>query len=173
MVKPMTSVTPSIFFAMAAAALFGASTPLAKLPALTTTAQIMSLGLFGYGVSLVLFVLALRGLGAARTGAYFSTAPVIGAIVAIAVLNVSTSPAFWIACGLMSVGVWLHLTDEHVHDHTHEAMLHDHSHSHDAHHQHEHLFAWDGVGAHTHEHQHVVVTHKHPHFPDVHHRHKH
>jgi drug/metabolite transporter (DMT)-like permease len=44
-------------------------------------------GLFGYGVSLALFVLALRHLGAARTGAYFSTAPWIGAALAVALFG--------------------------------------------------------------------------------------
>ena len=144
-----------------------------ELPALPTIAEIMTLGLLGYGVSLVLFVLALRGLGTARTGAYFSTAPFIGALVALAVLGESTSPGFWMACALMGWGVWLHLTERHEHDHTHELLEHDHAHRHDEHHQHEHEFAWSRQESHAHEHQHAVVTHKHPHFPDVHHRHAH
>ena len=144
-----------------------------ELPALPTVAEIMTLGLLGYGVSLVLFVLALRGLGTARTGAYFSIAPFIGALVALAVLGESTTPAFWAACALMGLGVWLHLTERHEHDHTHEPLAHSHAHRHDADHQHEHKFAWNDQEPHVHEHQHGLVTHKHPHFPDVHHRHVH
>ena len=67
----------------------------ATLPAWPRVAEAMSVGLAGYGVSLVLFVLALRGLGSARTGAYFSTAPFIGAAIAIAVFQEHPSSAFW------------------------------------------------------------------------------
>jgi drug/metabolite transporter (DMT)-like permease len=147
---------------------FGASlpTPMAALSAMTV-------GLLGYGVSLVLFVLALRGLGAARTGAYFSTAPFMGAVVALAFMGESTYPAFWIAAGLMSYGVWLHLTERHEHAHAHELVEHRHMHMHDEHHQHEHGSNWDGREPHDHLHQHEMTAHKHPHFPDIHHRHAH
>lgn len=133
----------------------------------------MLVGLLGYGLSLVMFVLALRGLGTARTGAYFSTAPFIGAVVALILLNEPATPAFWVACVLMGVGVWLHLTERHEHEHTHEPEEHRHMHTHDEHHQHEHGPEWDGREPHDHLHRHVVVTHKHPHFPDIHHRHAH
>ncbi len=134
----------------------------------------MSVGLLGYGISLVLFVLALRGLGAARTGAYFSTAPFMGAAVSLALLGESATPLFWAAAALMAVGVWLHLTEHHEHDHTHAAIKHAHPHTHDdAHHDHAHDFAWDRQTPHEHLHQHVTVNHKHPHFPDVDHRHVH
>ncbi|MBL6750972.1 Permease of the drug/metabolite transporter (DMT) superfamily [Dyella jiangningensis] len=143
------------------------------LPAWPRMAEAMSVGLAGYGVSLVLFVLALRGLGSARTGAYFSTAPFIGAVVAIAVFQEPTSAAFWLAAVLMGVGVWLHLTERHEHLHTHEPLEHVHRHVHDEHHRHEHAFAWDGVEPHSHPHRHAPITHRHPHFPDVHHQHSH
>lgn len=142
-------------------------------PAPAMTATIMSLGFMGYGVSLVLFVLALRGLGTARTGAYFSTAPFIGAFIALSVLAEPSSPSFWVASALMACGVWLHLTENHEHDHTHEPLEHTHPHRHDEHHQHGHDFVWHGQEPHTHQHSHSVVTHKHPHFPDIHHRHAH
>ncbi|RXZ44527.1 DMT family transporter [Crenobacter cavernae] len=150
-------------------ALFAGST----LPTVTVAAPAMLIGFLGYGVSLVLFVLALRGLGAARTGAYFSTAPFIGAATAILMLGDSTSLQFWLASGLMAAGVWLHLTERHEHEHTHEALEHRHRHVHDAHHQHEHDFEWDGTEPHTHPHRHIPVTHKHAHYPDIHHRHRH
>lgn len=143
------------------------------LPALPTLAGTMAVGLLGYGFSLVLFVLALRGLGTARTGAYFSTAPFIGAAIALTVFGESTGAAFWLAAILMGVGVCLHLTETHDHEHSHELMAHEHPHTHDAHHQHSHTFEWNGDGAHVHWHQHPAMRHSHPHFPDIHHRHGH
>lgn len=145
----------------------------AHLPSLAVMASTMAVGLLGYGLSLVLFVLALRGLGAARTGAYFSTAPFIGAAVALGLLGESTSAAFWVAAGLMGVGVWLHLTERHDHTHTHEPIAHSHRHVHDMHHQHQHDFGWNGAEPHEHLHRHEALTHKHPHFPDIHHQHRH
>lgn len=130
-------------------------------------------GLVGYGVSMALFVLALRALGTARTGAYFATAPFIGAAVSLALLEEATPPFFWAACGSMALGVWLHLTERHDHEHRHEPMEHSHRHRHDAHHQHDHAFAWDGVEPHAHRHSHEAMTHRHPHYPDIHHRHPH
>lgn len=145
----------------------------ASLPAWPSAGAAMLIGLAGYGLSLVLFVYALRGLGTARTGAYFSTAPFIGAAVAIVLLGEPAPVPFWVAAGLMAVGVWLHLTERHEHVHTHEPLEHAHPHVHDVHHQHAHDFEWDGQEPHNHRHRHEALTHKHPHFPDIHHRHGH
>jgi drug/metabolite transporter (DMT)-like permease len=148
------------------ALILGMSLP--PLPALLETA---TLGLFGYGISLALFVVALRGLGAARAGAYFSTAPFIGAAVALTMPGETASPRFWLTAALMAIGVWLHLTERHVHRHTHQPLLHSHKHSHDEHHQHSHDFDWNGKEPHEHPHQHNPITHTHPHYPDIHHQH--
>jgi drug/metabolite transporter (DMT)-like permease len=145
----------------------------AKLPGVPMIASAMMVGLLGYGFSLVLFVLALRELGTARTGAYFATAPFIGAAISLALLSESTTMSFWIAAALMGLGVWLHLTEKHEHEHVHEPIEHSHRHSHDEHHQHSHDFEWDSGRPHTHRHVHQAITHKHPHFPDIHHRHTH
>ncbi|TAH44617.1 MAG: DMT family transporter [Betaproteobacteria bacterium] len=145
----------------------------ASLPAGPILLGTLAVGLVGYGISLVLFVLALRGLGTARTGAYFSTAPFIGAAVSIMLLGEATSMAFWIAAALMAWGIWLHLTEHHEHEHVHEPMEHSHRHIHDAHHQHEHVIPGTGDEPHEHWHRHDVLAHKHPHFPDIHHRHSH
>ncbi|MEK9803848.1 MAG: DMT family transporter, partial [Curvibacter sp.] len=145
----------------------------ATLPAVQTLGLSLLLGLLGYGLSLVCFVLALRGLGTARTGAYFSTAPFLGAAVALGLLGESATPAFWLAAALMGLGVWLHLSERHEHAHTHEPLEHSHRHVHDEHHQHAHDQAWEGEGPHTHHHRHEALTHKHPHYPDIHHRHRH
>lgn len=83
----------------------------ARLPAWPVVGAAMGVGLLGYGVSLVLFVLALRGVGSARTGAYFSTAPFIGAAIAIGVFGEPAAWTFWAAAALMGAGVWLHLTE--------------------------------------------------------------
>jgi drug/metabolite transporter (DMT)-like permease len=145
----------------------------ATLPAASATGEAMLVGLLGYGVSLVLFVLALRGLGTARTGAYFSTAPFLGAAIAIFVFGDHASTLFWIAAILMGIGVWLHLSERHEHMHTHEVITHTHRHVHDIHHQHTHDFPWDGTEPHTHPHTHEPITHSHPHYPDIHHQHRH
>jgi drug/metabolite transporter (DMT)-like permease len=142
-------------------------------PTLPTTLGAMAVGLLGYGISLVMFVLALRGLGTARTGAYFSVAPFIGALASLFWLGESVGPVFWLASVLMGIGVLLHLTERHEHEHVHEPLEHSHSHTHDEHHQHGHDFSWDGQEPHAHEHKHHALTHRHPHFPDVHHRHAH
>jgi drug/metabolite transporter (DMT)-like permease len=143
------------------------------LPGNLALAAAGAVGALGYGVSLVLFVLALRHLGSARTGAYFSTAPFIGAAVSLAWFHETPGLFFWAAAGLMAAGIWLHLTERHAHPHAHEALAHTHRHIHDAHHQHAHPFPWDGVEPHAHHHAHEPLMHSHPHYPDIHHRHRH
>ncbi len=143
------------------------------MPEIRTALTAGVVGFCGYGLSLVLFVLALRHLGTARTGAYFSVAPFAGAVISLLMLGDTPSLIFWIAAVLMGAGIWLHLTEKHAHAHTHVPLSHAHAHSHDAHHQHEHDFAWDGKEPHSHPHWHGVLTHTHPHFPDIHHRHRH
>ncbi len=145
----------------------------ATLPSAVTTLETMAVGLLGYGLSLVMFVLALRGLGTARTGAYFSTAPFVGAGISLLVFGESVGLQFWIAVLLMAIGAWLHLTEKHEHAHEHEPLQHAHTHTHDAHHQHAHDFAWIGTGSHVHLHTHTNIRHSHGHFPDIHHRHDH
>jgi drug/metabolite transporter (DMT)-like permease len=145
----------------------------ARLPQLQVVGAAMGIGLMGYGVSLALYVLALRGLGSARTGAYFSTAPFLGAAAAIVLFESSVPAVFWVSAALMAGGVWLHLTEHHEHPHTHNSLTHAHPHRHDEHHRHTHEFPWTGDEPHTHEHEHEPMTHQHSHFPDLHHRHDH
>ena len=145
----------------------------AYLPAPGAIALAGLVGLVGYGISLVLFIMALRDLGTARTGAYFSVAPFFGAALALVVLGEQAGAAFWVAASLMALGVWLHLTERHQHEHTHEPMTHAHEHVHDEHHRHAHDAQWDGREPHSHTHRHAPLTHRHPHYPDLHHRHGH
>jgi drug/metabolite transporter (DMT)-like permease len=133
----------------------------------------MTVGFLGYGISLVLFVLALRHLGTARTGAYFSVAPFFGAAFAV-VLQGDVVTIQLLAAGLlMAAGVWLHLTEWHAHSHAHGLQEHAHAHSHDEHHRHAHTFPWEGREPHSHSHVHHPLVHSHAHYPDVHHRHPH
>ncbi len=130
-------------------------------------------GFLGYGVSLALFVLGLRHLGAARTGAYFSLAPFVGAALAVLILGEPVSARLLVAGVLMGLGLWLHLAERHEHDHAHEVMEHEHRHRHDAHHHHDHPPGTKLDEPHTHEHVHARLAHRHPHYPDLHHRHGH
>lgn len=145
----------------------------APLPAASGWISAGLLGFLGYGVSLVLFIVALRNLGTARTGAYFSVAPFFGAALALSMLGERPGIAFWLAAGLMALGVWLHLSEHHEHAHVHNELEHAHEHVHDAHHQHAHDFPWDGREPHGHPHRHGALRHAHPHYPDLHHRHTH
>lgn len=145
----------------------------ATLPAAGPVVIAGIVGFFGYGISLALFVAALRHLGTARTTAYFSTAPFIGAAAAIFVLGEPVTGTLALAGILMAAGVWLHLTEVHDHEHVHEAVKHTHMHVHDAHHQHHHLPGAPPGEPHSHPHRHAPVRHGHPHVPDMHHQHRH
>jgi drug/metabolite transporter (DMT)-like permease len=133
----------------------------------------MVVGIFGYGISLVLFVIGLRHLGSARTGAYFSTAPFIGAVVAIVVLGEAASSLLLGAGLLMAVGLYFHLVEAHEHEHAHEVVDHEHRHVHDEHHQHAHEPGDPPGEPHSHRHRHRPLVHSHRHYPDLHHRHGH
>jgi drug/metabolite transporter (DMT)-like permease len=144
----------------------------AILPPLMNIAASMGVGLLAYGVSLVLFIVALRHLGTARASAYYSVGPFFGAAVALAM---GESLTWWLAIAgvLMAVGVWLHLSENHTHEHTHRGETHDHWHRHtDDHHDHTHEDLPPGTW-HRHEHVHASVTHSHSHYPDSEHRHTH
>lgn len=145
----------------------------ATLPAPPLLLAAAIVGLAGYGVSLVLFVISLRHLGAARTGGYFSLAPFVGATLSLALLNENANWQFWLAGLLMGIGLWLHLSERHAHYHKHEAMTHSHPHIHDEHHRHKHDHGADTGEPHTHVHQHDPMAHSHPHYPDIHHQHRH
>lgn len=144
-----------------------------RLPAPPAIADAAVVGFFGYGVSLCLFVVALRELGAARTTAYFSIAPFVGAAVAIVGFGEPITARFLIAAMLMATGVALHLTERHRHEHVHEPMEHEHWHWHDEHHQHAHAPDDPSGEPHSHRHAHARLVHSHPHYPDIHHRHRH
>lgn len=142
----------------------------ASMPALASVAGAMVVGFMAYGVSLSLFVVSLRQLGAARTGAYFAVAPFFGALVAVELGESLTLPLL-LAGALMALGLWLHLTEHHEHEHVHEELWHEHEHVHDEHHQHLHDSPATSGVRHRHPHRHEILVHTHPHHPDIHHRH--
>ncbi|WP_293677397.1 DMT family transporter [uncultured Phenylobacterium sp.] len=145
----------------------------ARLPDPGLLAGAGLVGFLGYGVSLVLFVLALRFLGTARTGAYFSAAPFIGALLALLLFPEPVTWRLAAAAVLMAVGLYLHLVERHDHAHEHSPLAHEHPHRHDAHHQHVHGPGDPSGEPHTHRHRHGRLRHAHPHYPDLHHRHDH
>ena len=145
----------------------------AVVPPLLNVGAAMLTGLLAYGISLVLFIVALRHIGTARAGAYYSIAPFFGAILAIAMGDPVTIPLI-IAGLLMALGVWLHLTERHEHPHTHVPVSHEHWHTHpDDHHDHDHAEPVAAGTRHRHAHEHAELTHTHEHYPDSHHRHLH
>jgi drug/metabolite transporter (DMT)-like permease len=148
----------------------------APLPSIGRTGAALVVGFMCYGMSLVLFILALRTIGTARTGAYFSVAPFIGAVVSVFIFRTQPTWGLLTAGALMLIGVYLHLTERHEHAHFHEPMVHAHAHVHDEHHRHVHSPddppVTDPV-PHAHRHQHPPLRHSHPHQPDIHHRHEH
>jgi drug/metabolite transporter (DMT)-like permease len=167
MVKGLAAGTTNLVLALA----LGAS-----WPSTSTVAGAALVGFASYGASLALFVVALRGLGTARTGAYFSVAPFFGAVVAIAWLGEPVTLPLAAAGALMAVGVALHLSERHEHAHRHETMAHTHEHVHgegDEHHAHRHDPPVAPGTRHSHEHRHEPLVHSHPHYPDAHHRHQH
>lgn len=142
-------------------------------PAWPVVVAALVVGFVGYGISLTLFVVALRELGTARTGAYFSVAPFFGALLALAIQPDPLSSGFVVAALLMAGGVWLHVTERHSHDHDHPQSSHSHMHSHDEHHQHAHDTTENETEPHAHPHEHRPLRHSHAHYPDIHHRHRH
>jgi drug/metabolite transporter (DMT)-like permease len=130
------------------------------------------IGLVGYGASLVLFIRALRELGAARTGAYFSTAPFLGAIGSVVALGEPFTARLAVAGACVGLGVWFHASEHHEHEHVHEDVTHVHLHRHDEHHRHGHEPATASGEPHTHAHAHAAIGHTHPHYPDLHHQHR-
>jgi drug/metabolite transporter (DMT)-like permease len=148
----------------------------AAWPQMSTLATALAVGFASYGLSLTFFVIGLRGLGTARTGAYFSVAPFFGAVLAVMWLGEPVTAGLVAAGALMAIGVALHLAERHEHAHKHDPMSHAHEHTHgadDEHHDHRHEPPVAPGTRHSHAHDHAPLEHSHPHYPDSHHRHQH
>jgi drug/metabolite transporter (DMT)-like permease len=141
------------------------------LPALRASAAALATGCLGYGLSLVLYLVASRHLGAARQAALFATAPFFGAAVAVVALGEAPTARHGIAAVLVAAGLWAVIRARHGHLHAHAAFEHEHAHEHDEHHAHEHGELVRGP--HSHRHVHAPLVHDHAHASDAHHRHEH
>jgi len=78
----------------------------ASVPGVATLAGSALTGFLGYGVSVAFFILALRHLGTARTSAYFSTAPFIGAALSLLLFHEPLSASLMVAGLLMAIGLY-------------------------------------------------------------------
>lgn len=133
----------------------------------------LGIGVFSYGASIVLYIMAAQNIGAARGQMFFASSPFFGVVLSALFLGETITAYQVAALVILGVSLILVFRDRHEHRHLHEEMEHEHSHRHDdAHHGHEHP---DGRRdtRHTHRHRHESATHSHPHWPDLHHRHTH
>lgn len=143
------------------------------LPAAAVIGGALVIGVFSYGISIVLYILGAQHLGATRAQLFFSTSPFLGVLLSWGLLREPVQAVQVGAAALMAAGLSLILGGRHEHGHRHEAVAHTHSHRHDdAHHEHPHAGGAPS-DRHTHAHEHAAHTHAHPHMPDVHHRHEH
>lgn len=143
-----------------------------SLPSTWSVVVLLACGATGYGVSLRLYLLAQRRIGAARTGSVFALAPFVGAASAWGLGDRNASRSMAAAAACFGIAVYLHLSERHAHEHVHESFDHAHAHRHDDGH-HDHVHDPSVAGEHTHAHHHERVTHAHDHAPDIHHGHAH
>lgn len=133
----------------------------------------LGIGVFAYGVSIVLYISAAQQLGATRSQLIFSSAPFWGVLLAVVLFGEPVTLQLGLATGLLAASILVLFREQHSHQHGHSVQIHEHRHRHDdGHHQHEH----DQVTAsiwHSHRHRHEATQHAHPHWPDLHHRHIH
>lgn len=149
---------------------FALNTP---LPTQVAAIKAMTVGYFTYGLSIVLFILSMRGLGAARAGTLFGVAPFIGAVLSFLIFSNLPDLRFLVALPIMIAGAALLLGEAHSHEHLHCGLDHEHRHTHDDEH-HNHSHSQNGkCHSHSHPHFHNEIRHNHPHTPDLHHRHGH
>lgn len=125
------------------------------LPKIQYAALAMALGFVAYGLSIFMYIRAQRDLGAAKTSAYYSVAPFIGAFLAFVVNGERLTIVYLFGLFFMIAGAALVAVDtlgcSHKHIHTHliththggtthtHTITHEHSHNHICHtHQHNH-----------------------------------
>ncbi len=174
--KPLAALDPAAVVAGKGAigALLSLSAALVlreRWPALGASIGLALVGATGYGLSLRLYLRAQRELGAGRTASVFASGPFWGAALAWA-LGEPAGVLTLAGAMAMIVGLALHLTEKHGHEHVHDAIEHEHAHRHDDGH-HDHVHDPMPEGEHTHRHRHERLVHDHPHVPDLHHEHEH
>src|SRR5512147_799619 len=136
-----------------------------RLPAVTSILSILLLGFISYGLSTMLFIYSMRGLGAARTSALYGTAPLAGVLLSFLIFRDPFTPLFILAALLMVAGAWLLANEEHAHFHIHMPVVHEHRHTwSDEFHRHEETDQTAGT-SHSHAHEHPRTEHEHGHMP--------
>ncbi|MCY7007968.1 DMT family transporter [Fusobacterium simiae] len=128
-----------------------------KFPALIWLFTVMLLGFVAYGLSICLYIIAQKSLGAAKTSAYYSVAPFLGVAFSMLLLHERPTLQFYIALLIMIIATIIMIKDTITLQHTHE---HEHTHSHE--HRHGNI-----VHTHVHTHRHVHL-HVHTGNPDEH-----
>jgi drug/metabolite transporter (DMT)-like permease len=130
-------------------------------------------GMFSYGVSIVLYISASQIIGATRGQILFSVSPFWGIVGAAVLLAEPLNWTVLVSFVLLAVGIAFSNVTGHSHPHRHAPTEHIHLHNHlDGHHFHEHE-GLDKSVMHVHIHTHEALSHAHDHFPDLHHRHDH
>ncbi len=132
-------------------------------------------GMFSYGISIVLYVTSAQNLGATRSQILFSTAPFWGVVLSYMFIKEAFQWVHVFSIILLAIAVVITYLFSHNHIHNHSSIDHTHYHKHgDEHHTHEHEGELKPFGKwHSHSHKHEPTKHDHPHFPDLHHRHNH
>ena len=125
-----------------------------KFPDLIWLFTVMLLGFIAYGLSICLYIIAQKHLGAAKTSAYYSVAPFLGVAFSMLLLHEKPTLQFYIAFLIMIIATIIMVKDTITLQHTHE---HEHIHSHEHRHG-------DIVHTHMHSHKH---THLHIHKGEV------
>ena len=142
-----------------------------KLPSPIWILPMLLLGFVSYGLSINSYIKAQKDLGAAKTSAYYSIAPFLGAALSMLLLRERLTLPFWLGLAVMLAAaaflvkdtVSLQHTHEHTHIHTHAHahgnLIHTHAHSHS--HTHAHIHGQEETN-HTHSHE-KLEGHNHSH----------
>lgn len=152
------------------------------------------IGIFSYGLSIVLYITAAQQTGATRSQLVFSTAPYFGLFLSVLLLREPLTSSQIGAGLLIAASIVLLTLERHGHRHDHAALTHDHLHTHQDQHHDSHVHSHDCNGTaasvnthgypdshdsgraltpHSHVHSHAPCEHAHAHLPDLHHRHVH
>lgn len=129
----------------------------------------LGIGALGYGLSITMWIIGARLVGAARGQVIFALAPFIGSVLAWPVNGDQLTVTAMIAFALSLAGVIIVATSRHAHGHRHEILEHSHPlDSTDPHHNPDAIDVVAGT-----QHRHLVLTHEQQHLPDIHHHHAH
>ena len=142
-----------------------------RIPAAGWIGAVLLLGFVAYGLSICLYIMAQKELGAAKTSAYYSIAPFLGVLFSVILLGEQLNAQFFAALGIMVAATVLMIKDSialqhthmhthtHTHEHRHGNLVHTHEHTHT--HEHNHVHEGD---EHVHSHHHKDLNdHNHPH----------